>query len=39
MPDWSPEFWMNLHSRYDLKVVRQNLTPEDAKRIKANRAA
>ena len=35
----SPEFWMNLQSHYDLKMARQNLRPEDAKRIKALRAA
>ena len=35
----SPEFWMNLQSHYDLKLARRNLKPEDAKRIKAVRAA
>ncbi len=36
----SPEFWMNLQSRYDLKIARRKLTPEAAKRIKkALRAA
>jgi antitoxin HigA-1 len=35
----SPEFWMNLQTHYDLKMARRNLTPEDAKRIKAQRAA
>lgn len=35
----SAEFWMNLQSRYDLKLARRNLKPEDAKRIKAVRAA
>jgi addiction module HigA family antidote len=35
----SPEFWMNLQSHYDLKMARRNLTSEDAKRIKASRAA
>jgi antitoxin HigA-1 len=35
----SPEFWMNLQSHYDLKTARRNLKPEDAKRIKASRAA
>jgi addiction module HigA family antidote len=34
----SPEFWMNLQSHYDLKMVQQNLKPEDAKRIKSARA-
>lgn len=35
----SPEFWMNLQAHYDLKIARQKLKPEDAKRIKARRAA
>ena len=35
----SPEFWMNLQSNYDLKLARRKLKPEDAKRIKARRAA
>src|SRR6202158_268855 len=35
----SPEFWMNLQTHYDLKLARRNMTPEDAKRIKARRAA
>ena len=35
----SPEFWMNLQAHYDLKMARRNLKPEDAKRIKAQRAA
>ena len=35
----SPEFWMNLQSHYDLKMARRNLTPADAARIKASRAA
>ena len=35
----SPEFWMNLQAHYDLKMARRNLKPEDAKRIKAGRAA
>jgi addiction module HigA family antidote len=35
----SPEFWMNLQTYYDLKMAQQNLAPEDAKRIKALRAA
>src|SRR6201996_7330465 len=35
----SAEFWMNLQTHYDLKVAQRNLTPEDAKRIKAVRAA
>ena len=35
----SPEFWMNLQTRYDLKMARRNLKAADAKRIKARRAA
>ncbi|HEU0083097.1 MAG TPA: HigA family addiction module antitoxin [Bradyrhizobium sp.] len=35
----SAEFWLNLQSHYDLKMARRNLKPEDAKRIKAVRAA
>src|SRR4051794_40459942 len=35
----SPEFWMNLQGHYDLKMARRNLKPEDARRIKAVRAA
>lgn len=35
----SPEFWLNLQAHYDLKLARQNLSPEDAKRIKAQSAA
>jgi addiction module HigA family antidote len=35
----SPEFWLNLQTHYDLKLARQNLKPNDAKRIKAIRAA
>ena len=35
----SPEFWMNLQTCYDLKVARQNLGPDDVKRIKALRVA
>jgi len=35
----SPEFWMNLQTHYDLKVARRKLTPEDAERIRARRAA
>lgn len=35
----SPEYWMKLQSRYDLKVARRNLPPEDIERIKARRAA
>jgi antitoxin HigA-1 len=35
----SPEFWLNLQSHYDLKMARRNLRPEEAKRIKARKAA
>src|SRR5215472_12818861 len=35
----SPEFWMNLQTHYDLKMARRNLQPEEARRIKARRAA
>ncbi len=35
----SPEFWMNLQARYDLKLARVGLKPEEAERIKAQRAA
>ena len=34
-----PEFWLNLQSHYDLKMARRNLKPDDAKRIRAVRAA
>jgi addiction module HigA family antidote len=35
----SPEYWMNLQAHYDLKLARQNMRPEDAKRIITTRAA
>jgi addiction module HigA family antidote len=35
----SPEFWMNLQAHYDLKVASRNLPPEEARRIKGQRAA
>jgi len=35
----SPEFWLNLQSHYDLKNARRNLKSEEAKRIKARKAA
>ena len=35
----SPEFWLNLQTRYDLKTARKNLKPDAVKRIKAQRAA
>jgi antitoxin HigA-1 len=35
----SAEFWMNLQAHYDLKIAQCKLKPEDAKRIRAARAA
>jgi addiction module HigA family antidote len=35
----SAEFWMNLQTHYDLKLAQRKLTPEDAERIRAQRAA
>jgi addiction module HigA family antidote len=35
----SAEFWMNLQAHYDLKLAQRKLKPQDAKRIKAARAA
>jgi antitoxin HigA-1 len=35
----SAEFWLNLQTHYDLKMAWRKLKPEDAKRIKARRAA
>lgn len=35
----SPEFWLNLQTRYDLKMARRELSPKDAARIKSKRAA
>lgn len=35
----SPEFWLNLQTRHDLKTARLKLDPKDAHRIKSNRAA
>jgi len=35
----SAEFWMNLQAHYGLKIAWRKLKPEDAKRIKARRAA
>ena len=35
----SPEFWMNLQSRYDLKMAKRRLSPEEARRIKARDVA
>jgi antitoxin HigA-1 len=35
----SPEFWLNLQTRYDLKMARRGLLPAEVKRIKGHRAA
>jgi addiction module HigA family antidote len=35
----SPEFWINLQGHYDLKIASRNLPPEEAQRIKDQRAA
>jgi addiction module HigA family antidote len=35
----SAEFWPNPQTHYDLKMACRKLRPEDAKRIKARRAA
>ena len=35
----SPEFWMNLQANYDLKIAQRKLSPTEAERIKAQRAA
>ena len=35
----SPEFWLNLQTRYDLKLARRQLGPEAAERIRAHQAA
>ena len=37
--DNTPEFWMNLQARYDLKVARRGLSPQEMRRIRARRAA
>jgi addiction module HigA family antidote len=34
-----PEFWMNLQADYDLKIAHENLSADEARRIKAQRAA
>ena len=34
----SPEFWLNLQMRHDLKLARLGLKPEEAEWIKARRA-
>ena len=33
------EFWINLQTRYDLKLAQRSLSPETAKRIVAQRVA
>src|SRR5258706_8928964 len=35
----SAELWLNLQSRYDLKLARRKLSPKTAKRIQSKRAA
>jgi antitoxin HigA-1 len=35
----SAEFWLNLQTHYDLKLARQQLPPEEAQRIEAQRVA
>lgn len=35
----SAEYWVNLQANYDLKLARQNLSPEDVAQIKGQRAA
>ena len=35
----TPEFWLNLQTHYDLKMARQHLPADEAKRIKRHRAA
>ena len=35
----SPEFWLSLQSHYDLKMARRQLPPDEAARIRAQRAA
>jgi addiction module HigA family antidote len=37
--DTTAEFWINLQSRYDLKIARRQIEPEEADRIRAQRAA
>jgi addiction module HigA family antidote len=37
--DNSPEFWLNLQTRHDLKIARRQLGSEVAARIRARRAA
>ena len=35
----TPEFWLNLQTHYDLKMARQNLPPDEARRIRRHHAA
>ena len=35
----SPEFWLNLQTRYDLKLAQRSLLATDAERIRAQRVA
>lgn len=35
----SPEFWLNLQTRYDLTQARRQISPEEISKIKAHRAA
>lgn len=35
----SPEFWMNLQTRYDLKLARRNLKEADVEKIRSKRVA
>ena len=35
----TPEFWINLQAHYDIKLALRKLKPEEARRIKALRAA
>jgi addiction module HigA family antidote len=35
----TPEYWLNLRTHYDLTMARQNLPPDEAKRMKRHRAA
>lgn len=35
----SPEFWMNLQTHHDLKLATKKLRPEEARSIRARRAA
>ena len=35
----SAEYWLNLQAHYDLKLAKRNLRPEEARQIKARRAA